>query len=94
MNKKINTLLFILGATLLNIFVTILIFAALTLLYIKVLMAAVPEESRAWIFAIIFIASLVISFLVYRVVLKLIMKKVDIDKHFDPIFGRRNIKKS
>ena len=94
MDKKVNTILFVLGATLFNILISILSFAVLAFIYIKFIMAVVPEESRAWIFAIIFIAALVISFLLYRLVLKLIMKKIDINEHFDSIFGRRNIKKN
>ena len=94
MNKKVNTLLFILGATLLNVLVTLLSFGAFTLIYVKFILTSVPEQSRIWIFALIFIAALMISFFVYRIVLRFLMKKVQIDKYFDPIFGRRNIRKS
>jgi branched-subunit amino acid ABC-type transport system permease component len=48
-----------------------------------------PEASAAFALPAIFIGAVVLSFLIYRFVLKLIMKKVDIEKHFDPIFGGR-----
>ena len=91
MNKKVNTLLFILGATLFNIIVTVLSFIALLMLYSKTIVPHLPEESSsfAWGFTLIFIAAIAISFIVYRLVLKLFLKKVAVDKYFDPIFSRR-----
>jgi hypothetical protein len=89
MNKKLNTALFILGATLFNILVTILCFVGLLLLYVRFIMSLLPEEGRAWGFPLIFIAAIIISFLVYRFALKLLMKKVDMGTYFDPIFGKR-----
>jgi len=87
MNKKVNTLLFILGATLLNIIVTVLCFVLLLLLYVKVLMPLLPGESRAWAFPIMFIVAIAITFFLYRFALNLLLKKVQIEKYFDPIFG-------
>jgi hypothetical protein len=89
MNKKLNTALFILGATLFNILVTILCFVGLLLLYARFIMSLLPEEGRAWGFPLIFIAAIIISFLVYRLALKLLMQKVDMGTYFDPIFGKR-----
>jgi hypothetical protein len=54
----------------------------------------IPEQSGAWIFAFIFIASIVVSFIAYRLLLKYLLKKIDVDKYFDPIFVKRNIRKS
>ena len=91
MNKKVNTLLFILGATVFNIIVTILCFMALSLIFTKVIMPLIPEESnfRGWGFTLIFIAAIIVSFLVYRFVIKLLMKKIAVEKYFEPIFSRR-----
>ena len=89
MNKKVNTLLFILGATVFNILVTVLGFAGLMLLYVKFIMPFLPEEGRSWGFPLIFIAAIVLSFVVYRLALKLLLKKVDAGTYFDPIFGGR-----
>jgi len=94
MNKKVNTLLFILGATLFNIFVAILSFVALILLYVKFIMNLIPEANRSWGFTLIFLFSIAISFLVYRFVLKYLLTKVQIEKYFDPLFVRRNLKKN
>jgi hypothetical protein len=89
MSKKTNTLLFILGATFFNIIITVICFGALLLLYARFIMSRLPEAGQAWGFPVIFIAAIALSFLVYRVALKQLLKKVDPEKYFDPIFGRR-----
>ena len=89
MSKKTNTLLFILGATVFNILVTVASFILLLVLFAKFLMPLLPETGAAWAFPVIFIASIALSFLVYRLVLKFLLKKINMEKHFEPIFGRR-----
>jgi len=93
MNKKVNTLLFIFGGTVFNILIVVVCFIVLTLLYYNFLMPLMPEESHSWGFALIFLASIVLSFVLYRIIIKYLMKKVDVDKYFDPIFARRNFKR-
>jgi biotin transporter BioY len=94
MNKKVNTLLFILCATLFNIIVAVVSFFIIGILVLKFLVPRVPESSYSWIFSLIFIAAVAISILVYRAVLKHLMNKVDVEQYFDPLFVRGNIKKS
>ena len=89
MSKKTNTLLFILGGTIFNILITVICFIGFLVIYSQFLYPHLPESSAAWVMPIIFVASIVISFLVYRLAIKIIMKKVDMEKYFDPIFGRR-----
>jgi len=89
MSKKTNTLLFIIGGTVFNIIITILCFILLLIFYGSVLLPRLPEASSSWIIPVIFVASIVISFLVYRLAIKIIMKKVNMEKYFDPIFGPR-----
>ena len=93
MNKKVNTMLFILGATLFNILVAIISFIGLTYFYARYVMVSIPEASRAWGFSLIFIMSIIISFFVYRYLLKYLLKRIDIEKYFDPLFARRYKKK-
>jgi hypothetical protein len=93
MSKKTNTLLFILGATVFNLLITIAAFLALLLLFTYIIMPGLPEsaagKAASWAIPIIFIAALAVSFGVYRIVLKFLMKKINIERHFDPIFGGR-----
>jgi len=96
MSKKTNTLLFILGATLFNVIVTVACFIILVLLYGKFFFNVLPKSGDAWALPIIFIISIAASFFVYRSLIKLLMKKIDMTKYFAPIFGAarppRNLK--
>ncbi|MCL2179993.1 MAG: leader peptide processing enzyme [Treponema sp.] len=94
MNKRLNTIFFILGATAFNVLVAVVSFILLTLVYARFIMTLVPDSGRAWGFTLIFLASLAISFLVYRYVLKYFLNKVDVEKYFDPLFVKRNLKKN
>ena len=93
MNKKTNTLIFILVATVVNVILTIVCFLVLLLIYSQLIFPMLPEESVAWALPILFVLSIVASLIIYRLLIKLMMKKVDMDKYFDPIFGRRPPKK-
>jgi hypothetical protein len=93
MNKKVNTVLFILGATLFNVIVAVVSFLVLLLLYAKFLLPKIPQAGYSWAFSLIFIAAIAISILVYRAVLKHFLNKINVEQYFDPLFVR-NIKKS
>ena len=94
MNKKINTLLFILGATLFNIIVAMLSIVVLWILFVVLVAPNIPETSHAMGFSLIFIIAIAVAFLVYRLVLKFLINKIDIEKYFDPIFARKHNKKN
>jgi putative effector of murein hydrolase len=89
MSKKTNTILFILGATVVNILITIISFFVLYILYARVLAPRLPPNSVVWGIMIIFVAALAISFIVYQTLLKQFVKKVEVQKYFDPIFNSR-----
>ena len=93
MSKKTNTLLFILGGTVFNILITIICFIVFLLIYSRFLYSVLPESSAAWFMPVIFVISIVASFLIYRFVIKIVMKKVNMEKYFDPIFGPRRPRK-
>jgi len=94
MSKKTNTLLFILGGTVLNIIITVLSFLIFLAIYSRFLYPVLPESAAAWVLPVVFVAAIAVSFFVYRLAIKIVMKKVDMEKHFDPIFGRRPPKKT
>jgi len=93
MNKKLNTILFVLGATAFNVIVAVVCFLILLILYLGVLVPRVPGAAQSWAVSVMFLTSIAASIAVYRVVLKFLMSKVDVEKYFDPIFVRKNIKK-
>jgi hypothetical protein len=55
-------------------------------------MGIVPESGRGLVLAFLFVAAIIASFFVYRILLKYLIKKVSIEKYFDPIFTRRHKK--
>ena len=89
MNKKINTFLFILGGTVFNVLITVFCFVVFLVIYSKFLYGRIGDNSVAWVLPVFFVASIAFSFLAYRLAIKIIIKKVDMDKYFDPIFRPR-----
>lgn len=89
MNKKANTLLFVLGATVFNVLITIICFILLFVGFTQILASSLTETMLQWGLPVIFVLSIVASVLIYRAVIKQLMKKIDIEKYFDPIFPQR-----
>lgn len=89
MSKKTNTVVFILVATLFNVLVTILSFFVLLIFYSKFLYPLMPESILPWMMPVLFVASIVISYLVYKKVMMILMKRMNIEEYFDPLFGPR-----
>jgi hypothetical protein len=93
MSKKTNTLFFILGATVFNILLTVVAFMALLLIFAFIIIPALPQATAdkaiSWVIPVILIGAIAISFAVYRIVLKIFTKKVNIEQHFAPLFGSR-----
>ena len=91
MSKKTNTILFIIGGTIFNVLTTILGFILLVIILSNIinLTGADPEAVNSWGIPLVFVGAIVLSFFAYRLVLKLIQKKIDMEKYFDPLFGPR-----
>jgi len=91
MNKKFNTFLFILGATLFNVVVALL----LAVLFIFVLYGAVisphlPETTpHNFIASMLFIGVIILTFLAYRALLNKLLTKIKFEDYFDPIINVR-----
>ena len=92
MSKKTNTLWFILGATAFNILTTLIFFILLLVLMTVLLQPYLSETVYGWGFLVCFVGGIAISFLLYKIILKQVMKKYDFEKYFDPIFGPRRRK--
>ncbi|MDR0399629.1 MAG: leader peptide processing enzyme [Treponema sp.] len=89
MNKRVNTLLFVLGATVFNVLLYIVSLLLLMLLYSQIV-GSLPESVQQWGIIVILILPLAVSFVVYRLILKVLLKKFDAEKYFAPLFsGRR-----
>ncbi|MEW6565663.1 MAG: leader peptide processing enzyme [Spirochaetota bacterium] len=89
MNKKANTIVFMLVATLFNVIITVACFVLLLLLYGRLLAPLLPQETAAIGLPIVFIAAIVLSFVIYRYALKLFTKRFEAEKYFDPLIKSR-----
>jgi len=92
MNKKTNTLLFIIGATIANIIIMAILFFLGFFIASRFLSQDAPPNVILIVFMLIFICSVMGSFLIYHRIIKLISKKIDMEKYFHPIFKRRSKK--
>jgi len=86
MNKKLNTLFFVLGATLFNVIVTLLVFVLLMVIFLVFLIDILPEAAMSWVGLLSIIASIAASFMAYRFVLNRLLNKIKFEDYFDPIF--------
>ena len=88
MNKKVNTALFMIGATLLNI----ILMLVLLILFIFLIGVLFPDPSST-LAQILLIAAFLLalggSFGIYTLIIKIISKKYDLDKYLHPIFKPR-----
>jgi succinate-acetate transporter protein len=93
MNKKLNTWLFIAIGTIFNVIVTILVFLLLLVVFMKFCLPLFPEAGKGtvvqWSIVGCFIGAIVGAFFIYKGVMKVFTKKIDVEKYFDPIFGKR-----
>lgn len=86
MNRRLNTLLFIIAATLLNMALTGGFFLLLFILYVRFLLPRLPGDSAVWAFPLIFILALAGAFAVYRLVIALVFSRLKPERYFDPVF--------
>lgn len=86
MNKKVNTLLFVLGATLMNIVLMVFLFIAM--LAVLGLLFPNPDSASAAQFFVIaaFLVSLGGTYGIYSLLIKFFTKRIDMEKYFHPIF--------
>ena len=89
MNKKVNTVLFILAASVVNIVVMILLMTLLFALAAFMLPSDIGAGMGQVIFLLVFALSIGGSFFAYHRFIGFLSKKIDMDKYFHPIFRRR-----
>lgn len=92
MNKKLNTTLFILGATLVNIVIMGLLFFAGFFLASRLLPEDVSPNLVLIVFMLIFIGSILGSFFIYHRLVRLLSSRIDMEKYFHPIFKQKKKK--
>ena len=89
MNKKLNTVLFILGATLFNIVVMIILFFVLMVIFARFLAPALPPGANQIILLVLFVASVALTYLLYHRIMRYLTTKYDMETYMSPLFGKR-----
>jgi cytochrome c biogenesis protein CcdA len=88
MNKRTNTVLFLIGATVFNLLVMFALIVVLLVAIGALFRDSLSPNLMAILMVVIFIGSIAASFLIYSRVIKWLSRKVDMDKYFMPIFKR------
>jgi len=89
MNKKLNTFLFVIGATVFNIIVMMVIMILGLALLSALFGENIGQGMAQILFLLLFVVSIAGAFGLYHLVINLISRKIEMDKYFHPIFGRR-----
>jgi hypothetical protein len=96
MNKKLNTAIFFLVATVINIAMILVLALIVFIPYALFVASHVPPMANLVVLVLIFLGSMAGSFPLYRKLVEWFQKKVAFEKYFDPIIrqsskrGRRD----
>ena len=88
MNKKVNTALFILGATVFNLLMMLVLFAVPMILLI-VIFGDKLQQAFGILSVLLFFGALVGSFFLYGFIMKKVSARWDLDQYLHPIFKQR-----
>lgn len=89
MNKKVNTLIFVLAGTVLNIVVMLVLLFALIALTTQLLRNVESDGVKTAVFFVCVLGSIVGSFFIYSRLIRWVNKKWNLDQYIDPIFRRK-----
>ncbi len=89
MNKKLNTVLFLLAASIYNIIVMIVIIVLLLFIVSRFITEQATPGIASGIFIFIFILGIAGSFFIYHRTIKYLSRKIDFDKYFMPLIRSR-----
>lgn len=89
MNKRLNTALFILGATIFNIVVMVILFVVLMVVFARFIAPALPPGANQIILLVLFVASVAITYVIYHRLMRWVSTKYDLETFMSPIFGKK-----
>ncbi|RKX93672.1 MAG: hypothetical protein DRP59_02305 [Spirochaetes bacterium] len=89
MNKKLNTVLFLLAASIYNIIAMIVIIVLLLFIVSRFITEQATPGIASGIFIFIFILGIAGSFFIYHRTIKYLSRKIDFDKYFMPLIRSR-----
>lgn len=87
MNKKLNTVLFVLGATIINLIVMGVLFL---ISFILLGLFVSPDSSYATFFlGLTFLVSIGGTFVIYQFAVKKLTARYNLEEHLDPVFWKK-----
>lgn len=91
MNKKLSTVLFVLGGTVLNLFLMLSFISGLIFAANKILRALVVTSSTIQMLAYsaAILGGLILAFMVYSKIMKYIQNKYELEKYLEPLIKTR-----
>ena len=89
MNKKANTVLFLLGATVFNLLMMFLLIVMFLLLISAIFRDSLNPNMLSILMIIVFVGSIAASFFIYGRLVKWLSRKIDMEKYFLPLFRRK-----
>ncbi|MFO7781606.1 MAG: hypothetical protein R6W94_08255 [Spirochaetia bacterium] len=89
MNKRVNTILFVIGATIANIIIMMVIFLVLFVVFGRFLAPYIPANIGVYILMVLFVLSIVATYFIYHRFVRWLSQKYELENYFGPIFPRR-----
>lgn len=89
MNKKRNTILFILGATVFNLLIMLILLIAGTILVSYILKGRDPGIGGPLLLFLVFGLGIVGSYFIYNRTVRALSRKIDFDRYFEPLIKPR-----
>ncbi len=89
-NKRFNTILFLLVATVVNIILIGAIFLLFILIYGRVAQSFNLALNGSVVVFTLFILTSICTYIIYRKLVHYVAKRIDIEKNFEPIFRPRS----
>jgi hypothetical protein len=89
MNKKVNTVLFLLGATVFNLLIMFLLIVLFLVLISAIFRDSLNPNVLSILMILVFVGSIAAAFFIYGRVVKWLSRKIDMEKYFLPLFRRK-----
>ncbi len=88
MDKRVNTVLFIVGATVFNILLMFLLFLLVFVLFARFLAPVLPPGINRILPPVLLVGSVIGTYVIYHRLMKWAVEKFKLDQYFSPVFKR------
>lgn len=88
MNRRLNSVLFIIAATVANVLMMIVIFGVLLVLFARFVAPMLSPGVNQILLLVLFVGSVVLTYVLYHRLMRWLSRRYDLEKYFGPLFGR------